>query len=325
MATTLGATSAVAGSSQDGFRWLSENDEILREGIIWNDRIGDGRDRYKSGGATQSWVIPEGRLIDGRFIEGRASYLELQARALVMTPDNVTIGGVAGDRPFAQYASLGAFLRSYDRPVEDGRMTTRAIEDRIGIEVGLLGDPLPLFELQELIHNNGGFQLNNMRVLDTEVLVNVEGRRTMRWHMQLNDTDLEFAPYVSGSAGMRENSVRVGGDVIYGSSLEGRTWNIDPSVGALIPGGSKPRSGANWMMWVGGDVGAIATDAFLDGGFSRDGVSVPREELVARVRVGFMFEYENVALGYSMTWLSEEFEDQSHSQVIGAISVKYRF
>lgn len=321
----LGGTTAWAGSSFDGFRWLSENDEILREGIIWNDRIGDGKDRYKSGGVTQSWVIPESRLFNGALIPGQASYLEIQGRGLVMTPDNVSIGGIHGDRPFAQYASLGAFLRTYSPPVEAGMITTRAVEDRVGLELGLVGDPLPVFEIQELIHNNGGFRFRDGKVLDSEVLLNFEARRTVRWHAELNDTDLEFAPYASISAGMRENSLRVGGDIIYGSSLEGRTWNIDPAVGALIPGGSMRREGSNWLMWLGGDVGAVASDAFLDGGFNGNSASVPREEFLARVRVGFMFEYENVALTYSMTWLSEEFEDQSHSQVIGAIGLKYRF
>ncbi|MEM6620626.1 MAG: lipid A-modifier LpxR family protein [Pseudomonadota bacterium] len=316
---------ATAGNVHQGYQWLADNETVLREGIVWNDRIGDGKDRYKSGGVTQSWIIPEGRLSDQRWFGGRISALELQARGLVMTPDNVMAGGSPQDRPYAQYGGLGLYLRTWGTPQEDGPATTVSVEDRVGVEFGYVGDPLPFFEIQEAIHFNGGFRINSANTVDSEALVNLEGRRTVRWHIDFNDTDLEFAPYLSASAGMRENSVRLGGDIIYGSSLEGRTWNIDPGIGALIPGGAMPRPGPHWMMWLGGDVGAIVTDAFLDGGFSGDSASVEREEYVARIRMGFMFENDPWALSYSLTWLSDEFEEQKHTQVIGAVSLKYRF
>jgi hypothetical protein len=194
----------------------------------------------------------------------------------------------------------------------------------VGIELGLVGDPLPFFELQDLIHG-GDVNTTPMNTLQGEFLVNFEGRRTWRFHQQLRNTDVEVAPFVQVSAGMRENSVRVGGDIIYGSSLEGRLWNHDLATGALIPGGSSPRTGPNILVWVGGDSGYIANDALLDGGFNQDGPSVNREEFTGRFRAGVMFEYQPFAIAYSMTLLSEEFERQEHSQVIGAITVKYNF
>lgn len=315
---------AEGGSVRDGYQWLSENDEILREGIVWNDRLGDGKDRYKSGGLTHGLVIPEQRISESQWIEGHHSALELQARGFVVTPDNTTNGPAIGDRPFAQYASVGAFLRTIEEPVPYGRGRSSSTENRVGIEFGYQGDPLPFFRLQDLIHGGDLYRTPSMS-LAGEMLVNLEVRRTWRFHQQLRDTDLELAPYVKASAGMRENSVRVGGDFIYGSSLEGRLWNIDSAVGALIPGGSSPRSGANWLLWVGADVGYVASDAFLDGGFSRDGLSVPREELTGRVRAGLMLEYDDFAVAYSVTWLSEEFETQDDGQVIGALTFKYRF
>lgn len=315
---------AEGSSVLDGYRWLSENDEILREGIIWNDRLGDGKDRYKSGGLTHGLVIPERRIGGAPWFDGHHSSLELQARGFVATPDNTSTIPAANDRPFVQYAGIGAYLRTIERPGAVGRRLTRSVENRLGMELGYQGDPLPFFELQDLLHAGGSTRPASM-TLDGEALINFEARQTWRFHQQLRDTDLEIAPFLQASAGMRENSLRVGGDIIYGSSLEGRLWNNDLAVGAMIPGGSSPRPGPNWTVWLGGDVGYVASDAFLDGGFSGDGLSVPREEVTGRIRAGIMLEVDDIALGYSLTWLSEEFENQAHSQVIGALTIKYRF
>ena len=315
---------AFAGSGDAGFRWLSENTEIIREGVIWNDAIGDGKDRFKSAGVTQSWVVPEGRIGNsGPWFDGHSSAVELQVRGFIATPDNTALAP-ATDRPFAEYASVGGFLRTFSEPHAVSASSHFAEESRVGIELGYQGDPLPFFEIQDAVHS-GSINTAAGRVLDSEVLANLEGRHTWRFHQSMNDTDLEVAPYVQASLGMRENSLRVGGDFIYGSDLEGRTWNIDPAVGALIPGGSPPREGTNWLIWLGGDVGYIGSDAFLNGGFAQNGPSVDHEEVTGRIRTGIMLEHGDFAIAYSMTWLSEEFKTQSHSQVVGAISVKYRF
>lgn len=317
------ATSAEAGTALQGYQWLSENDEALPEGIIWNDAIGDGKDRYKSGGVTHGWVIPDLRISGAPWFDGHVSGLELQVRGFIATPEN-TQTPVPGDRPFAEYAAVGAYLRTIERPERVGVARTLSTENRLGLEIGVLGDPVPFFEIQDFLHN-GSVNNNAGNSVDGSFLANIEGRRTWRFHQQLNDTDLEFAPFIQASAGMRENSVRLGGDVIYGSSLEGRLWNHDLATGALIPGGSSPRKGPNILLWLGGDVGFVASDAMLDGGFLADGPSVDREEVTGRVRAGVMLEYGDVALAYSMTLLTEEFSGQDHSQVVGALTFKLRF
>lgn len=319
----LTATGADAGTTLQGYQWLSENDEALPEGIIWNDAIGDGKDRYKSGGVTHGWVIPDRRISGAPWFDGHTSGLELQLRGFIATPEN-TQNPAPGDRPFAEYAALGAYLRTVERPERTGPARTLSTENRLGLEVGILGDPIPFFEIQDFIHSGS---VNNTpgNTVDGSFLANIEGRRTWRYHQQLNDTDLEIAPFVQASAGMRENSVRLGGDVIYGSSLEGRLWNHDLATGAMIPGGSSPRIGPNILIWMGGDVGYVASDAMLDGGFLGNGPEVDREPITGRVRAGVMLEYGEVSLAYSMTLLSEEFKGQEHSQVVGAVTFKLRF
>lgn len=316
-------TQAQAGSTQDGYRWLSENDETTREGIIWNDAIGDGKDRYKSGGLTQGWVIPDRRITRAPWFDGHASAFEFQFRGLIVTPENTEFPA-ADDRPFGEYAAIGGYLRTIERPQHVSALRSLSTENRLGLELGLLGNPVPFFEIQDFVHTNS-VDNNASNTLDGSFLANIEGRRTWRLHQQLNDTDLEIAPFVQVSAGMRENSARVGGDVIYGSSLEGRLWNHDLATGALIPGGSMPREGGNILIWLGADVGYVASDALLDGGFLSDGPSAAREEITGRLRAGVMFELDEVALAYSMTLLTEEFERQRHSQVVGAVSLKLRF
>ncbi len=165
---------------------------------------------------------------------------------------------------------------------------------------------------------------NLSNTIDGELLVNLEARRTWRLHIDGTGRDLEFAPFVQTSLGMRENSLRAGGDFFAGSALEGRTWGSDLSTGAVMAGASMPRRGFNWTVFFGGDVGYIASDAFLDGGFAADGPSVPRRDIVGRARAGLLLEYDNFGIGFSLNWLGQEFRGQSDGQVIGAIQLKYR-
>lgn len=312
----------------DTFTWVSETEDVLAEGMIWNDRFGDGGDRYKTGGMTQSWLLPESIFSDENWIDGHAAAIELQGRGFIATPSNTT-NPAPNDRPFAQYVGVGTYLRTFGEPVSVDFNTTMSVEHRIGVEVGLQGDPLPLFELQEALHGTttdmGRMGRTAANTLDTEVLVNAEVKRTHRYHMDLEETEVEIAPYAQASLGMRENSVRVGADLITGSSLKARTWNHEPAIGALIAGGSAPREGVNWATWIGADIGYVASDAFLDGGFDRSGPSTARTELTARVRAGVMMEVDNFAVTYSLSWLSQEFDAQPDGQLVGGFQVKYRF
>jgi len=169
---------------------------------------------------------------------------------------------------------------------------------------------------------------NLSNTIDGELLVNLEARRSWRFHIDGSGAgarrDLEFAPFVQTSLGMRENSLRAGGDFFVGSALEGRTWGSDLSTGAVMAGASMPRQGFNWTVFFGGDVGYIASDAFLDGGFAGGGPSVPRRDIVGRARAGLLLEYNNLGVGFSLNWLGPEFRGQSDGQVVGAIQLKYR-
>lgn len=318
---------AEAGEQQEGWKWLAQRHEIETQGVFWNDRYGDGKDRWKTGGVTQSYIFPE-RIFGGAWLEGRASALELNLRAQVMTPDDTSHTGIdAGDRPYAQYAGVGLYLRSIAEPGPAGAGFGLQVEDRAGIEIGWQGDPLPFFEVQERLHGmtgNGGDMGNPADTIGGEVLANLEGRRTWRLHAGGASRDLELAPFVQGSLGMREVSLRAGGDLFIGSALEGRTWGSDLATGAVIAGESMHRDGFEWTAFIGGDVGYVARDAFLDGGFAAEGRSVEREEIVGRARAGVLLEYGRVGIGFSINWLSEEFASQPSGQLIGAIQLKYR-
>ena len=318
---------AQGGDADETFLWLSETNSILTEGVLWNDTLGDGKDRYKSGGLTQSFIFPERVFSDERWFLGYAAAIEVQGRAFVATPDDTSQIDPT-DRPYAQYAGVGVHLRLTGSPERLTDNLTYSTEDRVGVEVGWQGEPLPLFDIQEAIHTRTGMgrlAQSPANVLGSELLINAEGRRTWRIHAEHAGHDFQYAPYVHASAGMRETSVRLGSDFIIGSSLEARTWNSDLAVGALIPGGSRPREGFHWLAWAGGDVGLIAADALLDGGFSAKGPAVDREIITARARAGVMVEWQNFAVSYSLTWLSPEFRGQPVGQVIGAVQVKVDF
>jgi hypothetical protein len=319
---------AQAGEQQQGWEWLARSNEIETQGVFWNDRYGDGRDRWKTGGITQSYILPERVFGDETWFEGRASALEFNLRALVMTPDDTSNPGIdLNDRPYAQYAAAGVYLRGIAYPRALDYRLDLQIEDRVGIELGWQGDPLPLFDIQDSLHDatgTGGGMANPANTIDGEFLANLEGRRTWRLHRAGAARDIELAPFVQGSLGMREVSLRAGADLFVGSALEGRTWGADLSTGAMIAGESVRRPGFHWTYFLGGDVGYVAWDAFLGGGFAADGREIGREEIVARARAGAFLEYGRVGIGFSLNWLSQEFDRQPEGQLIGAFQLKYR-
>jgi hypothetical protein len=311
-----------------GWEWLAATNEIQTEGAIWNDRIGDGKDRWKTGGITQSFIFPERIFSDKSWFAGRASAVELNLRAVLMTPDDTAFNGISRkDRPYAQYAAAGVYLRSIARPKTLAPGIALQEELRAGIELGWQGEPLPLFDIHNGLHGmagTGGNAANLENVIGGEALANLEARQTWRLHMGGFDRDLELAPFVQGSLGMRETSLRVGADIFTGSALEGRTWGADPATGAVLAGASMPRRGFHWTAFAGGDLGYVGADAFLDGGFAVDGPSVKRERFVGRARAGVLLEYDNIGIGFSLNWLSREFQNQSEGQTIGAIQLNYR-
>ncbi len=316
-----------AGEFAAGWDWLATTNEIQTEGVFWNDGLGDGKDRWKTAGITQSYVFPEHIFSEENWFGGRASAVELNLRALLITPENIWSFRV-NDRPYAQYAAAGLYLRSITRPTALTPEAAIQAEDRVGIEVGWQGEPLPLLDIQGWFHNMAGgtpATTGFPNTIDGELLVNLEARRTWRFHIDGTERDLEFAPFVQTSLGMRENSLRAGGDFFIGSALAGRTWGADLATGAVMAGASVPRKGFNWTVFFGGDVGTIASDAFLDGGFAADGPSVQRREIVGRARAGLLLEYDNLGVGCSLNWLGKEFRGQSNGQMIGAIQLKYRF
>lgn len=324
----LAAAPGRAGDFEQGWKWLAAATEIETQGVFWNDRLGDGKDRWKSGGLTQSWIFPEHIFSGGDWFAAHASALEVNLRGLVMTPDDTAFRGAnPKDRPYAQYAAVGVYLRSIARPGEIAPDLGLQTEDRIGVEIGWQGDPLPLFDIQSALHDfagTAGDRGNPSNTIDGEFLANLEARRTWRFHGDEAGRDLELAPFVQTSLGMRENSLRTGADVFIGSVLEGRIWGSDLATGAVVAGDSVRRDGFNWTLFVGGDVGFIASDAFVDGSFAGDGPRVERRDIAARARAGILLEYDNLAIGFSLNRLGKEFQGQSNGQTIGAIQLKYR-
>ena len=64
---------AHAETATAGWNWLAATNEIQTEGLIWNDSFGDGKDRWKTGGITQSYVFPERIFSEESWLPGRAS------------------------------------------------------------------------------------------------------------------------------------------------------------------------------------------------------------------------------------------------------------
>lgn len=326
------ATPAAAGDAVDGWRWKAESTEINPEGIFWNDFLVDGQDRWKSGGITQSYTVPE-RVFETQpwtpWRDDRASGIEVQLRGLVVTPDNTAAPRLGPeDRPYAQYLGLGGYLRSDTRPRPAPLGTTMGIEDRVGVELGWIGEPLFFFDAQDQLHGMIGMgetHATEGNTVGDGVLANLEARRTLRFHRDMGAADVALAPYVDLSLGMRQTSARVGVNGFVGDDLSARHWNMDSATGAVIPGAWQARPGPHWALFAGADIGAVANDALLGGTAGLSGPSAEPEPVVARARAGLVVGWGRVAVSYGVAWLSPEFEGQGDGQLIGAVAVKLPF
>lgn len=331
-ASGLHVLPAAAGDAVEGWRWKAESTEINPEGIFWNDFLVDGQDRWKSGGVTQSYTLPE-RVFDTRpwtpWRDGRASGIEVQVRGLVVTPDNTAAPELGPeDRPYAQYLGIGGYLRSDARPRPAPLGTTMGVEDRVGVEVGWIGEPLFFFDAQDRLHDvigMGETHSTEANSVGDGFLANIEARRTLRFHRDMGAADVALAPYVDLSLGMRQTAARAGVNGFVGGDLSARHWNMDPATGAVIPGAWQARPGLHWAVYAGADVGAVANDALLGGTAGLSGPSADPETVVARARAGLVVGWGRVAVSYGLAWMSPEFEGQDEGQLVGAVSVKLPF
>lgn len=271
--------------------------------LFTNDAIGDGQDRWRTGGYVFSRV--RGASWGGVLPAVPGKILEFRLRADILAPANI-VTAAPGDRRYAgtlafglhthfsigqAEAAVGADLVAIGPQTGLGRFQTRA-HDLLGLDVpGVLGNQI-------------GNQVRPSLTIEVGQAFRLGPRVT-------------FRPFMEVQTGA-ETLLRAGGDVVIGGAWQGGLMLRDVGTGQRYGGIAGENRGVSFTL--GGDVARMYASAYLP-----DGGAAELSDVRSRLRAGVAWQGERLEAFYGLTYLSPEFEGQDEGQVLGSVRVDFRF
>ena len=274
--------------------------------LITNDFLGDGKDRWRTGGFQGSRIW--GPEWTGVAPEGFGQLLELRSGAEILAPDNFR-RPAPGDRPYAGAISVGLHTH-----FQRGQT-----EFAVGGDLVFLGPQTHLDDFQDAFHDT----LNISRPSDAVLAAQVGNAINPTAVVEVGQTfavgdNAYLRPFIEGRAG-NETMVRAGFDVTFGALGQGELMVRDSVSGQRYRAVVGDWSGYSFVL--GADVAHVTDSALLPAG---SGVTVA--DTRERVRAGMMWQSETGISGfYGLTYLGEEFEGQSEGQVVGSVRFRVQF
>lgn len=275
--------------------------------LVTNDLIGDGFDRWQTGGYASSRVF--GRQSWNETLpETPGEILEFRLDALISAPDDLRDPD-PGERPLTGFLRLGAATQ----------FARAGWETELGASVTIIGPENGLVDLQTGLHDalpaapSPSKKVRDDQLdLDPQLGASFEIGRPIELGGQTS-----LRPFVSGEIGL-ETYARAGLDLNIGSFGLGGLQARDRVTGQryrVIDG-----SGDGLTFVLGGDI-AYFDDTML----LREEDGVVAEEQITRLRAGVHWQSEGRHLFYGATWLSPETEAQDTGQTVGSIRIDWRF
>jgi len=269
-----------------------------------NDAIGDGADRWRTGSYAVSRI--RGVRWEGVLPETPGEILEFRLRADTIAPENLETPA-AIDRRYAGAITVG--LHS--------QFALGAFEADVGGDLVFVGPQTGIGDFQSWVH--GALGLGEIGALDTQiddaVYPTLSGEVARRF--SLGDR-AEFRPFVEARAG-DETLVRAGGDLVIGSLGQQDLMLRDTATGQrfrAVSGAVQP--GVSVVM--GGDIARVFDSHYLP-----EGEAVTASDTRHRLRAGVHWQGEKSSAFYGVTYLSPEFDEQDEGQVVGALTLNFRF
>ena len=279
--------------------------EFLGVGRIFsNDYLGDGADRWQTGSYAVS--VLRGPAWTGRLPSRPGEILEFRFRSGIAAPSNL-VDPSPDDRLFAGTLSVGLHTH----------FAWRGAEVSAGADIVALGPQTGLAGFQERVHswvNDDVADLSGQEV-DDDIVPNgtAEIGRTLTFG------NTQIRPFAEMQAGV-ETLARVGADLTIGGYGQGEVMLRDVVTGQRYPG-IHDETDLGVSLILGADAAHVWDSMLLPDARGPD--------LIAdryRVRTGLNVGWPNGArLFYGLTWLSEEFEGQTDTQLIGSLSLGIRF
>ena len=217
----------------------------------------------------------------------------------------------ADDMVFSGWLYTGMFVQ---------RATDRVL-DQLELNVGVIGPSSQAEQIQKCIHAllDSGDPIGWEDQLGDELAVDLTLMRKQRlqdgWFKPTQSTD--FIAEYGFTAGSVHRHLQAGITFRYGFNLDN---TFGPARMALPSGIStlrKDETARSGYFFVRATGKAIEHNRFLTG--------LDHEPLMGEFQAGVVYQYKKLELGYSQTFFTQEFEEQSGKDSFGAFTLSWKF
>lgn len=273
--------------------------------LITNDVLGDTEDRWRTGSVSSSHVWgPEWQ---GQAPDRIGRLLEFRFHGEVIAPENLA-APAPNDRRYA--GSLGVGLHTH--------FEKSTIEYALGADLIVTGPQTRLDDFQDSLHDYVGGRDVSRAARRTQIDDEIRPSAVFEAGRSFNLGSARVRPFAEARLGV-EDLIRAGADITIGKLGQGELLVRDPVAGHRYSVVRADRAALSLVL--GGDIAYMDDSDYLP-----DGGAVTLREDRSRLRAGVHWQgRKGGALFYGVTWLGEEFEEQSEGQVLGSVQFRLRF
>ncbi len=294
--------------------------------LVEND-VTSGTDRHYTSGVMVNYVSavdegPEyleklGIALPG-IEEGDQMHVAVSFGHEIYTPTDISDPAlIEDDRPYAGYAYLGAgFIIENSHEVETWRLS-----------LGLVGPGARAEVIQNNLHRKVGseeaagwdHQLKNEWVVALayeKKWLSPPSERT-----RIDTWRADLIPHVSASVGASGSYVGAGATIRFGRGL---AYDYGPPrVRPSLPTSQfyDNPAAASFYVFAGIDARYVAHNIFLDGNNHRDSHAVDREDFVADLQAGFVWNTRRFRVAYNWVLRTREFIQQDERDLFSSLSI----
>ncbi|MFN3972494.1 MAG: lipid A-modifier LpxR family protein [Gemmobacter sp.] len=269
--------------------------------LFSNDRLGDARDRWRSGSYTVSMV--RGTDWRGQAPARFGDIVEYRVRAEIVAPQNLS-RPARGDRRYAGMLSIGMHSHA----------AMAGFETRLGLDLVGTGSATGVGRFQSWVH---GILDLPKPALGNQIPNRIHPTLSAEVGRSLSLGGAQLRPFVEAQTGI-ETYLRAGADVTIGRIGTGALMLRDPTTGQRYTG-IRGRAEPGFSLTFGGDVARVTDSALLPAG----GPAPLRTR--DRLRLGLHWQGDKSEVFYGIARLGREFEGQPGGQMVGSIRARIRF
>lgn len=245
--------------------------------------------------------------------EATGTKLRYRVGQLIYTPVDVTKAVLQPrDRPFGAWLHAGVAIDRVRLDADDSRR--RDQRSSLELDLGIVGPSALGKEVQTEWHSFWELQPIDgwQNQLHDEATLLLAGRNDWRLAFeQLGEREqLDLLGHADWSLGNLRTGLDLGGTLRFGRDLP-------RDFGLRSPGGEEHGG----HLFVTGNLRLVEQDLFLNGNTSKDSHSVPKEDLVGEVGVGFSMRLGPMHLRLARTVRSDEFRWQHGTQGVWTLDL----